>query len=227
MTFSIYDLVYEYTNQLFPNKKLGKEQMKTIHLEIKELLKSGWACDELIVGFKGWALKHPDKPTIHPTKLFASKFVKTRNLLRPGKLYYHNILRLTPPPPKRKIDYDSGEITTVGETEYYLEMRSSITLDDIANYYFKQFGIKPASSIRKRTAGSLGYLLKNYDVETLLFMIDSAANERRSEDLSPPRTPLDLEDHYDEAKQILSAKRTEAVISGGDKIVRRKRVQAG
>ncbi|WP_422661707.1 hypothetical protein ACK8P5_26660 (plasmid) [Paenibacillus sp. EC2-1] len=225
MICSIYDLVHEYINIVYPNDRPKGERKKTIHREIKNMLKSGWVADELIEGFKAWARRHPDKPTLYPSKIFVNRSKKKKNIIPVGRFFYHNLLRIAPPPPKRHIDYDLGEITTVGDMEYYLEMRASMTVNDLADYYFKQFGMKPASSIKKRVTGSLGYLLKNYDVEMLLFMIDVSANECHSEDLSPPRTPLDLEDHDEAARMIRDTKRTEAVISGGNKIVRRKRVQ--
>lgn len=220
---SIYDLVYDYIDRFFSGKKLDKDKKKTIHAEFRKLIKAGWTSPELYAGINDWHRKHPDKPTIFVSNLFAAKRPKSRNLLEYGRFYYHNALRNTSPPPLRAIDYDSGEITTISEP-YFLEMKASFDVEEVADYYCKQFEIKANKHEKSRIVGTFGYLLKNSDVERIMFMIDVAANECRAEDLPPLKTPLDITDYAKEALSIFHEKKTEAVLSGGNKIVRKQRM---
>lgn len=221
---SIYDLVYDYMDTFFSEEELNNDKAKTIHNEIKKLLKNGWCSVDLYAGFNAWRTKNPTKKTIFASNLFVTRSKSNKNLLEYGKFYYHNALRKTSPPPMRFVDYDSGVITSMTE-EYFLEMEASFDVEDVANYYCKQFGIKPSNLQRKRMIGTFNYLLNGHEVEEILYMIDAAANECRSEDLPPLKTPLDITDYEDKAKETRAAKRTEAVLSGGNKIVRKKRMR--
>jgi hypothetical protein len=224
LTVSIYDLVHEYIRIFFKNEKVKKEKKKRIHNEIKELLAKGWCADELMEGFKAYKKKYPDAKTTLVTTMFTMRAKKKKNLLKPGKFYYHNDLRLTSRPPRKEIDYDSGEIKTISEP-YFLEMRADYTIDDLVNYYIKQFRLNPHPNDRKRYRGSLQYLLKQESLETLLFMIDANANYCQSEDRPAPRTPLDITEFAKEALEAKSAKVTETALAGGKRIVRKKRVR--
>lgn len=224
MTLSVYDLVHEYIRIFFPKKKLTKEQKKRIRQEINELLDKGWCADEIIEGFLSYKKRYPNASTMLVTTMFTTRTKKKINLLKPGKFYYHNDLRLTSPPPRKEIDYDSGEIKTISEP-YFLEMRADYTIDDLTDYYIRQFRLKPNMNDRKRYRGSLLYLLKQDSLEKLLFMIDATANHCQAEDRSAPRTPLDITEQKKDALEARSAKITETALAGGKKIVRKKRVR--
>jgi hypothetical protein len=223
MTLSIYDIVHEYLS-LF-KKKATKEFRRTVKNDIKELLANGWCADEIIKVIQQKHRSKPDVNNMYPSFWFATKRPKKRNLLTPGKFYYHNDLRLTSPPPKRELDYDTGEIKIVSNVPYFLEMKASYTIDDLIRYYAKQFRIKITKEDWSRYQGSFNWLLKNYKLETILFMIDATVNHCEAEDLPVPSTPLEIRNYYREALEAKNAKKTEAVLSGGNKIVRKKRMQ--
>lgn len=220
---SIYDLVYQYIDIFYRHEKLNKEQKKTIHCEIKSLLKNGWCSSDLYEGFIRAKKKRPDYRTLHVRKLFNVKRPKERNLLAPGVFYYHNDLRLTSGPPKRIIDYDSGEVKIINDP-YFLEMKASYSVNDLINYYTRF--VSGDAGNKSRLIGSFNWLLRNYKVEEILFMIDVTINMCESEDLSLPHSPLDIQKYYREAKELIVLKETDTVLAGGRKIVRKKRAKS-
>jgi hypothetical protein len=216
---SIYDIVYDYIDTVYPNEKVDKEQKKTIHREVKKLLSNGWCSSELLKGFKGAKKKDA---TLSVSQLFRGKKRSLQNLLKPGTFYYHNELRLTSAPPKREIDYDSGEITTINEP-YFLEMKASYTVENLIRYYARQTGLKLLEHELSRYKGSFNWLLKTYGVELILFMIDATINLCVSEDMPMPYSPLDIQRNQNLAVETRNQKITENTYSGGNTIVRKKR----
>lgn len=221
---SIYDIVYNYIELFYPKEKLNKEQKKTIHQQVKRLLRNGWCSSELCEGFKNAKRKRHEQ-TLHVSKLFTGKKPRNINLLESGVFYYHSELRLTSAPPKREIDYDSGEITVINEP-YFLEMKASYTVDDLIRYYAKQTRIKLLDHEISRFKGSFNWMLKTYSLEDVLFMIDATVNMCMSEDMPMPQSPLDIQAHIKDARDARNQKITETIQAGGDKIVRKKRTRS-
>lgn len=218
---SIYDIVHKYIETFYKNERLDKEQKKTIHAEVKRLLSYGWCSSELYDVFKRANRKDA---TLKVSTLFRSKRPKSKNLLEPGKFYYHNDLRITSKPPKREIDYDSGEIRVINEP-YFLEMKASYTVDDLISYYIRQVG-RGSKQDFPRFRGSFEWLLRSFTLEEILFMIDTTVNMCQSEDMPLPMSPLDIQKYYREAKIIRTEKKTETVLAGGKKIVRKRRTRS-
>jgi len=223
---SVFDLVYDYMDRFFPGEKLNKKEKQTIHNEIKKVLRYGWCSVDITRRFRDIKRKHPDLKTLKVSRLFSGRKPPQKNLLDPDVFYYHNVLRITCKPPRREIDIDSGEIINISEP-YFLEMRACFTMDDLIDYYCKQFRIKLHKQERARYAGAFQWLLKMIDIEIILFMIDVAANTCLSEDKPAPSTPMDIRKYVREAMEIRDLKETEAVLSGGNKVVRKKRTRSG
>lgn len=220
---SIYDIVYTYMDTFFPKTKLTKEQKKTIHQEVKKLLNYGWCSSELLSAFKS-AKRKEVKRTLHVSRLLRGKKPKQKNLLKQGTFYYHVALQVTSGPPKRSIDYDTGKIVMIDEP-FFLEMRASYSVEELVQYFAKQTNIHLLSHEIKRYIGSFNWLLKQYDLQHILFMIDTTVNYRLSNDEPMPDSPLDIQKYKQEALDVQNEKITEAVYSGGNHIVRKKRVR--
>lgn len=220
---SIYDLVYSYIDIFYEDDKMSKEQKKAIHKEIKKLLGNGWCSCELYKGFQDIKRKFPEKQTLKVSQLFTSKRPIKKNLLEQGRFYYHNNLRLTSSPPKREIDYDSGDVTVINDP-YFLEMKASYSVEDLTKYFMRQVGGGRPSDV-KRYQGSLTWMLKSFDLEEILFMIDMAVNTARADDSALPDSPLDTQKAYKPALVIIDLKKTETIVAGGNKIVRKKRTR--
>lgn len=218
--YSVYDLVEEYREVFCPDEKFEREDKKELVRSLKECLDKGWNAHEIIQAFRVYKRKNNELEL--DIMLMMRGRSSTPNLLNSRRFYYHNALRLTAAPPKRQIDYDSGEIISINEP-YFLEMKASYNVDDLVGYYVRH--LKP--DIKRETVtrykGTFGYLLKSYNVEEILFMIDAMTNHVLSNDARKPSTPFEIEKFYNDAKDMRDNKKTEAVLSGGKKIVRKKR----
>jgi hypothetical protein len=219
--WSVYDLAFHFVQDFY-----GKECPKDVKSEVldymHDLLWDGFTTKEIVSRWKQFKMGNPGKvPDLDqlykeaPTEL---------NLLKPGKFYYHNKLILLPPPPKREFDINTGEIKKI-EEPYFLEMRASMTIGEVTQYYIEQFGLRRVNEVeRNHIEGTIKVLLRHYDVELILFMIDCAANERYSEDDGPPTDPITLKSYSVKAEEARQAKITEIRENGEERIVTRKRV---
>lgn len=220
---SIYDIVYDYIDTFYRGVKLSGDDKKTIHHEVRKVLAKGWCADEIMKMFKEAKRKRPSFQSLKLSCLFTAKSRKKLNLIHPDVFYYHNDLRLTCAPPRREVDYDSGEVKVINEP-YFLEMKASYSVDDLVYYFQRQTNSKKGDP--NRLKGSFGYLLKSYKVEEILYMIDVMVNTCLSEDMPLPDSPLDCQKHYKDAMKMRDNKRTETILAGGKKVVRKKRVRS-
>lgn len=218
---SVYDLAYWYLQTFFPNEELTKREKKQVIDEMRAILDEGWTSKEIREVLEKEGVK-----TLFPSALFRDRKPSVWNLLDSNAFYLHPQLRIMPGPPKRIIDYNKGTIKKITEP-YFLEMRASYTLNDLVRYYEDQHNLKLTDDEREQCRGAFRYLLKNFSVDEILFMIDVAANHIRDHDLPPLENPLELKKFAKEAREEINAKRTEERLAGNDRIVPRKRVPLG
>lgn len=215
--YSVYDLVDMYKNIVCPHEEITKEEEERLIKTTKEVLDKGFTSQQVIN-----AIEKYDELYLEFDMKKIIKGKGTKNLLKSKTFYYHNLLRCTCSPPLKQFDIESGEIITLSEP-YFLEMRASITVREVAEYFVKQTGLKIKTHEYSRIEGSIAYLLKSYSVEEILFMIDSTVNAVMSGDYKPISSPLNISVFYDEAKITRDKKRTETIQSGGRKIERKRR----
>lgn len=220
--YSIFDLSFAFIER-FHSHEPSKEEKVQIIRDFEELLMYGWTIEEIQKVLRSFMTKHPNvRPDI--PKLFSKVSSRRANLLTQGIFYYHNQLRITPGPPKRDLDYNTGKIVKIDE-EHYLEMRASYTIEDLADYYIYQLNLTPSVQERTRLIGAIRYLLKQYPIDLLLFMIDQATNYLQYGDKSRrDYNPLNLSDYRGQAEGAMNEKVTETKLSGDDRIVPRKRI---
>ena len=214
---SLYDLTYGYLKHYYKDPRpIDEGVKKCVMKDFKELLDEGWTAEEITKVIK----ENDGKP--HALLKMNFSRTKAENLLKTSEFYWHPQLRITPGPPQRVVDYNTGSITKV-EEEHFLEMRASYTLNDLLDYYCKQHGnIKDAQVNKYR--GALKYVLDNHNIDTVLFMIDASANYIKAEDMMPLKSPLDIADYEREARHMLGEKITEEKQAGDDRVVPRRRV---
>lgn len=217
---SAYDLAYGYikTNGFDVTSAIKKSIINCI----TEVLNNGAISNDIISKIKGSKNNNQEHD-----KYFKS-IKSTGNLLKHSLIgdksdivYYHNELRVIPDAPLVYFDIDSGEMKKAKQ-DYFLEMRASYTLDDLFAYAKKKESLIKCTANENRTKGSLKYLLGKYDVDFLLFIIDTA-NEIYNSKLRSFRNILDIEEYESEAKENYERRITECAISGTDKIVYKKR----
>jgi hypothetical protein len=209
---SIYDLAYKYIKD---NKITDDLEKKTIIRAITEVLNNGASSDDVYRKIES------GRCTDTEYKEYFNSVKPSGNLLKAPKVYYHNELRITSAAPLKQFDINSGEIVSVKQ-EHFLEMRASYTVDELYNYVKrKEYLAKPLKD-EARAKGSLVYLLKKYDIDFLLFLIDTS-NDIYGSKLKYARTVIELSDYETEAKENYVRRITECAISGSDKISYRKR----
>lgn len=147
------------------------------------------------------------------------------NLIAVNRFYYHNELRVFPEPPTRELNINTGEIEKT-EFEYFLEMKASYTMNDLVNYIYSKDSFSLLKNNENRLKGGLKSLLCKYDIEVILFTIDTvdvlyAPNQRKIKNI------FEIEDYIYEGNVNLNMKTTEAVYNNTNTIVPKKRILFG
>ena len=210
---SIQDLLYKYLT----NNPNTKENDKTnVYRLIKGALKNGYTYNDII------NIINNNKSCIKNLKnLCGSKKNNGDINLLQCKFYYHNQLRILPPPPVSEYNPYTCTITH-SEIEYYLEMRASYTLDDLIEYIKTKTSMKYLFNNKPRLLGALKVQITKYDIDLLLFLIDVVdviyCNKKNY-----LKNIFEIDDYLQEAKECLNLKHTENVINGTNKIVPKKR----
>jgi hypothetical protein len=220
---SLYDLAFGYIKLFYMNTDISVSAKKEVIMDVVELLDKGWTAEELGSHIKNYYTAN--RGAMMDLKAYFRNLKPTKvNLLKPCNFYYHNELRITTPPPVVDFDYNTGELIRTVE-DYYLEMKASYTIDELANYFLSKVGLCPGEAMTKnRIIGALQWLANNYDIDLILFMIDIADDIIVTNNLNKLRIPSDVKEYYAEAKELMNNKITECKVAGGDKIVPRKRV---
>lgn len=220
---SIYDLMYFILNRT-PHDKITTELKRMLINDLSDLLNNGWTDTDIVnVLSKVTVFNISDTVSLHDLNLFKNVNKKEENILKPFRIYYHSELKIVPRPVKIDFDYNTGEIIRSHE-EYFLEMKSSYTIDNLIKYYISKTNLSnDILLIPSKIKGALNWLLKNYDLEVILYMIDIANDHITSLNLNPLNNVMDLQEYYTKAIETLMIKSTESKANGDDKIVPRKR----
>lgn len=220
--YSIYDISFDYI-KTFYKADIPKETKKQIILDIAYILESGWTAPEIYKHINSFKSSNPND-VMNIKKYFLSNKIEKINLISTKKFYFHNELRITTSPPIVICDYNTGLFTKKVE-DYFLEMNSTYTIDDLYEYYLTKYNLYEKNTLNyKRIIGGLGWLLKNHDLDILLFMIDIADNVIESNRYPKLKNPMEVNNYYLEAKSIWESKLTESKSMGDDTLVLRKRV---
>lgn len=218
MKVSVYDLAYNYIkiNELTMDGNSKRNLINTI----RGVLNGGANSIDVVRKIKGGNKNNQEHD------LFFKSIKSTGNLLTnknsdEDRVYYHNELRLIPNAPMKCLDINTGEIETVYQ-EYFLEMRAGYTVNNLWEYIKKKEFLANTMENEARAKGSLKFLTGKYDVDYLLFLIDTA-NEMYGCNLRYARNILDISDFEKEAKENYQRRITECAISDTDKIVYKKR----
>lgn len=142
------------------------------------------------------------------------------NLLVRGRFYYHPQLQIAPPPPVVQILPDGTFRASYEEDPtFYLEMKEKYTLDDLLDYFYNRVGIKKQN--RKRDRGALEYILKQYELDVVLYSIDESAVMYLDTNSSPPKNPLDIEDYVENGEALLEDRKNTLQMEGLDHVIPR------
>lgn len=217
---SLYDIAFSYIEKFYQIEPVAKVKSEII-FRFEFILDSGWTSEEVMNRLNKC---NPKNGVPNLVELFSGGFDDAnKNLMKSKKFYFHNLLRICPPPPTQVWDINTGDIQTISE-DFYLEMRASITASQITDYYIEQMKLNPKQVNRNRYIGSMNYMVDKYGLDLVLFMIDVAANYISSDDLQAPNSPVGVTEYMTQAQDMLNQKLSETKAAGDDKIVYRKRV---
>lgn len=219
---SVYDLAYGYFKLFYPTETIDSTTKQQVLNNLQQLLDEGWTDLELAYYLKR-AKAEGDSGVAQLLSFFQGKKRKYSNLLKPSEMYYHNELRMTTPPPVIDFDYDTGETVRVVQ-EYFLELRSTMTLQDLMNYFKSKSHLYiPEIMPDNRILGSFKWLVNNFEVELILFMIDEAEIHVACGKSAPLDNPSNIHEFFLAAKLHRQKKMNECKMAGGATIVPRKR----
>ena len=221
---SVYDIAFSFVENMV-NKKLynGNVEMlfdKAINT-FNDLLDNNMTSEQLMDEIPKLNKPITIKTNLH--MLFKRPQSTKENMIKSGTFYYHNLLRCIPGAPKIEWDINTGEIVTINEP-YFLEMRASITLEQIVDYYCKRFDMTLDTSSVNRYKGSIKYMIEKLGIDIVLFMIDAASDIILADDLPKPASPVGIGEYEAKARESYFAKISENIVSGDDSIVSKSRV---
>ncbi|MCX7610349.1 MAG: hypothetical protein N2043_02020 [Ignavibacterium sp.] len=229
MNLSIYDLTEQYLNSFYEIEEITKEVKVECLQMMKKILLDKWTDKDIIREMNYFLQTNKNKIPMPSFYRWLSNRKNNQteiNLLHPEHYYAHSELQIRPPKPKRTIDYNEG-VVKKQTSDYYLEMRSSYTVHDLMKYYLKLFGGITSIKEHRQLKGAFEYLLRFYNVEMLLFMMDVASIEVKEKKVKiNGKEPFFIEEYKNEAIEILTEKQNEMLI-GGCKVVPRKRKLLG
>lgn len=221
---SVYDLAYGYFKLFY---QIDIDQLDITFKQqtlqaFQRLLDEGWTDREIAYYLKK-AKKEQDDSVKRLLPFFRSLSRKQTNLLKSGEMFYHNELRMTTPPPIVDFDYDTGETVRIVQ-EYFLELRSSFTLHDLVAYFkSKPHLYVPEIMSDNRLLGSFKWLINNFDLELILFMIDEAELHVACGKSAPLDNPSNIHEFFLAAKHHRQKKINECKLAGGATVVPRSR----
>lgn len=225
---------YEVTNRENPGKMLRKR----ITDVITKLLEEGTSAElirEAIINRPGKIPEYVKEHTVKQVKPEPVKESKPEpivnihpGILKRGEFYYHPQLQLIPPPPV--ITQNPDGTYTKKQQEFFLRIKSSYTLEDAVEYFYKRFPYMDRN--QKRDVAAMDYLLtkvatpavNNSGVEDmqaidlLLFSIDAAWALASDKDEKLTKL-LHVTDYMDEGLLIYYDKREGCIHAGINHVI--------
>lgn len=220
LKLSVYDLAYEYIIRNFKSNEIDNCKKAEIILEIEKALSTGITTETLI--HKIITMQNQNYKMFFNNLKNINKEV---NLLSPNKFYYHKELRITPPPPMKYLDLESGTIKETNE-KYYLEIVASYTINNIIEYINSKKYIKILAQNKTKLQGAIKNLLKRYDIDYFLFLIDTTEAGLEIKE-KYPKTLFDIEQYTEEATENYHNKISTDKANNNNKIIFKQRKKIG
>lgn len=220
---SVYDLVYYILKRI--DKNMVTPTLKKILLQdVVSLLNAGWTSKDILTILTQYeSFELDENGEIRVSDIVKCSDRTQKNLLNPYRIYFHNEVRIAPKPVTIDFDYNTGEVIRANE-EYFLEMRASYTIEDLIKYYLSKPNlVSNKHVINSRIKGGLEWLVQNYDLELVLYMIDATNDHISCCNLSALKNVMDIQEYYSEAKEVYQRRYNESKVNGDDKIVPKKR----
>lgn len=221
----IVNLAHYFVVQITGKTTNNENRISHAIQSIQQLVQKGWTVETIKQELDAFKYHYPTLVSniYHIEEIIGNK-QPPNNLMDPDAFYYHNRLRKTSKPSQLVFNEETREYERI-EEPFYLEMVECFTMDDLLDYWYKSNGMNPNENIIKQDRGRFEYLLKFYDLDELLFMIDIGQQERKNFKVRPITNVFHLEKYLDQAKDTIKAKRNVHQMQGINQIIPRKAVQ--
>ena len=213
---SYYELAFNFINKNY--SKDDNIPKADIINTIKEVLNNGATYQ--VIDYKIQNCHCSDKDYKRFFKTISS--AGGANIIDIDRFYYHNELRVFPEPPTVHFDINTGEMKKV-DFEYFLEMKASYTLNELLEYITSKYTFSLFKINMSRALGGLKTLLCKYDLEHIMFTVDTVDTIYSSKNNKRVKNIFEIEDYMEEGKTNLNMKITESVVNNTNTIVFKKR----
>lgn len=142
------------------------------------------------------------------------------NLVVSSHFYYHPELQLTPPPPTIT-QLPTGDFQSSYE-DFYLEIKEVFTIDDLVKYFYHKVGVHDTSTF-ERDKGAFRHMLKSYEVDFVLHLIDEAYAQAVDRGAALPKEPFTIQDYIGQAKDVFENRKNICFEGGFDRVIPRNR----
>ena len=219
---SVYDLTYLYFKNFYQAVPT-EEQIQWVQIQFQKALNRGFVSEELLEAMK--RAKEQKDTRIFTLDQYLKQLTRHRkNLVKDGVFYYHNELRITSPPPTVSYDINSGELIRKVQP-YFLEMVASYDVENLMAFFKSKSHLYDNQTMSdSRLKGALDWLVNQYDLESVLFMIDAAEQAIAGETAKPLKNPSNLHEFFREGKKTKELKETECKQGGGATIEPKQRL---
>jgi len=142
------------------------------------------------------------------------------NLMNPQRFYYHQQLQVTPPPPSL-VQHKDGSFQASYELEpFYLEMRDCYTVEDLLEYFYSRMNIHERLNV-ERDKGAMKHLLKSFDLDLILHLIDEAYAQSMDRGVQLPQEPFGIREYLSDAILLYEARKNTCFEGGLNRVIPR------
>lgn len=173
---------------------------------VTKYLSNGWTIKELYYELEKFEMYNPNRMQyLFTFEAFIPEGLHKRNLVL-DIIGYHNDLREQVQPVSIKFLEDGTMIREAPNNSF--NMKEYYTIDNALQYYYKLTKQQPSNITVKRDEGKLNYLLKEFDIDEILFAID-ITNEDKKASGSKLYDLFDIQKNIERAKKGIKRKRNQ------------------
>ncbi|KAF2421715.1 hypothetical protein [Bacillus subtilis] len=223
---SVQDLANYFVYNITKSHVGVEGRIKSALTSIPKLLDKGWSLQEIKEQLDLFAYTYPRIViNLYHIDEIMNQIEPPNNLMEKDVFYYHSELREMSSPPKIVRDQESGKLIRQTE-DFYLEMKTRYTLQDLMNYWYKKMNIQPTDHLMRQDEGKFKYILGNYTLDEVLFAIDASVILRKERQQRLLRNAFELDKYVEDAREFIRRKENMHKMGGINREFRREQAIA-